>query len=127
MTFVYTDLSLSIAELSELSAVRILGVPGVGVIVQIFYQTIDMTLLQISIVIVDLHYYYHLLSYSQLYNYTWNELTLVRPVEISFLFPLLYHISTRPSLYLFSRVPLSALTMTSVTCSDVTSELAEVT
>ena len=49
-----SDLSLSIAELSELPTVWILGMPSVGVIVQIFDQSIAMTLLHISIVIVDL-------------------------------------------------------------------------
>ena len=38
--------------------------------------------------------------------------------QIQYLFPLLYQVSTFPSLNLFSRVPFSALTMTSVTSED---------
>ena len=54
MSTLLSDLSLSIAELSELPAIWILGMPSVGVIVQIFDQTIGLTLLHITIVIVDL-------------------------------------------------------------------------
>ena len=48
-----TNLSLTIAELSQLSTIWILGVPGAGVIVEVLHQPILVGLLHVAIVVVD--------------------------------------------------------------------------
>ena len=51
----YLYLSLAVAELRDLSAVRVLGVPGGGVAVEVLHQPGLVALLQVAVVVEHAH------------------------------------------------------------------------